>query len=306
MEAFLNAVSLLPEDIKEVLSGIDPSAAKSVNEIRFRCDMPVILGTVGDSYFITKSGRLTGKLETGVLFCSFKKLQEIVFSLSRRSIHTYQDMIAKGFIPLKGGCKAGVGGCAVMKNNEVYSVSPFNCVNIRVSRDYRGCASEVLKFTGECTSYLIVGTPLSGKTTVLRELCRYYSEENLFSPKKVAVIDERDEIASASFGAGKNLGIRTDVLSLYPKAVGANIALRTLSPDIIMLDEIGGEDEAEVLLSSMRSGVGVIATAHGDSFEEVIKKPNIKKLTDAGVFKKIVVLSGREHPCSVKEAVNLV
>lgn len=304
MEAFLNAVALLPEDIKSILLKTDEKIAVKINELRFRSDMPVRLDTLKESYFITESGRLTEKYETGVLKCSGRKLQEVVFSLSRRSIHTYQDMITKGFIPLKGGCKAGVGGCAVMKNGEVYSVSSFNCVNIRVSREFFGCSGEVVHASAGAYSYLLAGTPLSGKTTVLRDLCRYYSE-SAFPPKKIAVIDERDEIASLAFGGGKNLGRGTDVLSLYPKAVGAEIALRTLSPDIIMLDEIGASDEQEVLISSMNSGVGVIATAHAGSFDELLRRPNIKRLIEAGVFKKVIVLNGKEKPCTVKEAVSL-
>lgn len=304
MKAFLNAISLLPGDFKNVLGLLCESDAEKINEVRFRSNMPVRLNTRCEAFFITKSGRLTLKEEPGVLCCDDRQLQEIVFSLSRRSIHTYQDMIAKGFIPLRGGCKAGVAGCAVLRNGEVYSVSSFNSVNIRVSREYYGCSREVINAANSCTSYLIVGKPLSGKTTVLRDLCRYYSGKNSFSPKKIAVIDERDEIASLAFGGAADIGLQTDVLSLYPKAVGADIALRTLSPDIIMLDEIGAADETEVLLSSMNCGVGVIATAHGASFDEVIRRPNIKRLVRAGVFKKMIILNGKESPCTVKEAVS--
>lgn len=304
MKAFLNAISLLPDDFKKPLSLICDGDASNINEVRFRSNMPVRLNSRTEAFFVTESGRLTSKEETDVLTCSDRQLQEIVFSLSRRSIHTYQDMIAKGFIPLRGGCKAGVVGCAVLRNGEVYSVSSFNSVNIRVSREYYGSSRDVINAVKDCTSYLIVGKPLSGKTTVLRDLCRYYSGKNAFSPKKVAVIDERDEIASLAFGGAADVGLQTDVLSLYPKAVGADIALRTLSPDIIMLDEIGANDETEVLLSSMNCGVGVIATAHGGSYDEVIRRPNIKRLVKAGVFKKMVILNGKESPCTVKEAVS--
>lgn len=304
MKAFLNAISLLPGDFKKVLELLSESDAEKINEVRFRSNMPVRLNTRCEAFFVTESSRLTLKEEPGVLCCDDRQLQEIVFSLSRRSIHTYQDMIAKGFIPLRGGCKAGVAGCAVLRNGEVYSVSSFNSVNIRVSREYHGCSRDVINAARDCTSYLIVGKPLSGKTTVLRDLCRYYSGKNAFSPKKIAVIDERDEIASLAFGGAADLGLQTDVLSLYPKAVGADIALRTLSPDIIMLDEIGAADETEVLLSSMNCGVGVIATAHGASYDEVIRRPNIKRLVRAGVFKKMIILNGKESPCTVKEAVS--
>ena len=304
MKAFLNAISLLPDDFKKPLSLICDGDAAKINEVRFRSNMPVRLNSRTEAFFVTESGRLTSKEETDVLTCSDRQLQEIVFSLSRRSIHTYQDMIAKGFIPLRGGWKAGVVGCAVLRNGEVYSVSSFNSVNIRVSREYYGSSRDVINAVKDCTSYLIVGKPLSGKTTVLRDLCRYYSGKNAFSPKKVAVIDERDEIASLAFGGAADVGLQTDVLSLYPKAVGADIALRTLSPDIIMLDEIGANDETEVLLSSMNCGVGVIATAHGGSYDEVIRRPNIKRLVKSGVFKKMVILNGKESPCTVKEAVS--
>ncbi len=306
MKDFLNAISLLPDDLKIILKKIPPEYAKKINEIRFRADSPVILNTTDTAYFLKTDGMPGCVCNNSVVYCDERKLQEIVFSLSRRSIHTYQDMIAKGFIPLQGGCKAGVVGCAVIRNGSVYSVSSFNSVNIRVSREYNGCSDGVYNSVGkDCTSFLLVGQPLSGKTTVLRDLCRKYSDMNNGVSRKVAVIDERDEIASRAFGKGADLGTQTDVLSLYPKAVGTDIALRTLSPDIIMLDEIGADDEINVLLSSMNSGVNVIATAHGSGYSEVIKRPNIKRLVDAGVFKKVVVLEGKNAPCTVKEVISV-
>jgi stage III sporulation protein AA len=150
-----------------------------------------------------------------------------------------------------------------------------------------------------------VGQPLSGKTTILRDLCRYFAGEKCFEPKKIVIVDERDEIASKSFGGGVDVGVHTDVLSLYPKEVGIDIALRTLSPDIIVLDEIGSDDEVNAMLSGMNSGVGFIATAHGASFEDVLLRPNIKKMVDAKVFEKVIVLKGKEAPGEVKEVITL-
>jgi stage III sporulation protein AA len=249
---------------------------------------------------------VTVSFSEGLIKTEEKDLQEIVFSLSRRSLHTYQDMIAKGFIPLRNGCKAGVAGRAVMKNGSVYSVSSFNSVNIRVSREFYGCSCDLLSKIGmDCTSFLIVGAPLSGKTTLIRDLCRHFSGGNVLNPLKTAIIDERDEIASRSFGVGADVGVHTDVLTLYPKAVGTEIAVRTLSPDIIVLDEIGTEEEARAMLSGMNSGVSFIATAHGSSFEEVLRRPNIKRLINAKVFQKVVVLEGKNAPCKVKELISL-
>lgn len=306
MKDYLNAISLLPDNYRNLLSSVDKKLMEEIKEIRFRNSEPVTLNTQTEKYYINKSGSVSVSYSEGVVETSGRDLQEIVFSLSRRSLHTYQEMIAKGFIPLRNGCKAGVAGRAVMKNGSVYSVTAFNSVNIRVSREYYGCSKGITDAleNGE-ESILIVGSPLSGKTTLLRDLCRFYSGKNRISPLKTAIIDERDEIASRSFGDGRDVGIHTDVLTLYPKAIGTEIALRTLSPDIIIIDEIGSEEEASAMLSGMNSGVSFIATAHGGSFEEVLRRPNIKKLVDAGAFKKAVILEGKNEPCRVKEMISL-
>ena len=303
MKDYLKAISLLPQRYKDLLGAIPDSAGEKINEIRFRSGGAVTLETVKEPYYITRGGRLTVSYGDSLLTADSRDMQDIVFSLSRRSVHTYQDMIAKGFIPLHNGCKAGVAGCAVLRDGAVSSVSSFNSVNIRVSREIYGCCENVLASVGDCRSFLLVGPPLSGKTTILRDICRELSGGGKLHPLKTAVIDERDEIASRAFSEGNDVGIHTDVLSLYPKPAGMETALRMLSPDVIILDEIGGEAEANAMLSAMNSGVGFIATAHGASADEVLRRPNIKKLTDSGVFGALVVLEGRSSPGKVKETV---
>jgi stage III sporulation protein AA len=304
MKDYLNAISLLPDRYKSVLESISENIGAKVKEIRFRNGEPITLNTQNDIYYIRNNGVLTVAFSSDLLCVNEKDLEEIVFHLSRRSLHTYQDMIAKGFIPLRGGCKAGVVGRAVMKNGSVYSVSSFNSVNIRVARSFYGCSKDLIEKVGEdCASFLIIGAPLSGKTTVLRDLCRFYSGKDRLNPFKTAIVDERDEIASRSFGDGIDVGIHTDILTLYPKAIGTEIAVRTLSPDIVVLDEIGSDEEARAMLSAVNTGVNFIATAHGSSMEEVLRRPNIKRLVNAGAFKKAVVLYGKDNPCKVKEMV---
>lgn len=305
MQDFLNAISLLPPKYKDVLMNIPEDKCPEVKEIRFRVGEAVAINTQDHIYYITPSGRLTVSYTDSAIKTDDKDLQEIVFMLSRRSMHTYQDMIVSGYIPLYGGCKAGIAGRAVMRDGSIYSVSSFNSVNIRVARAFPGCADDILDKMGDCTSYIIIGSPMSGKTTLLRELCRCYAGRDVLHPRKVAIIDERDEIASRSFGYSIDVGAHTDVLTLYPKAVGTEIAVRTLSPEIVVLDEIGTEEESRALLSGVNSGVDFIATAHGSSIEEVLRRPNIKTLVNAGVFKKIAVLEGKEAPCKVKELISL-
>ena len=305
MQDFINAIALLPEKYKDALMNISPDKCREIKEIRFRVGEAVTINTREHIYYLSPSGRLMTSYTDNSFMTDEKDLQEIVFMLSRRSMHTYQDMIVKGYIPLYGGSKAGIAGRAVMRDGSIYSVSSFNSVNIRVSRAFKSCADDLLHKVGDCTSYMIIGSPMSGKTTLLRELCRQYAGRDIFDPKKITIVDERDEIASRSFGHSIDVGAHTDVLTLYPKAIGTEIAVRTLSPEIVVLDEIGTEEEARALLSGMNSGVDFIATAHGFSFEEVLRRPNIKTLVNAGVFKKIVVLEGKDNPCKVKELISL-
>ena len=159
MKDFLNAISLLPDKYRNILSLIAVDHAKEIKEIRFRNGGAVTLCSKNKFFYITTAGMLSLSYCDNVLKTDERDLQEIVFMLSRRSLHTYQDMIAQGYIPLRGGCKAGVAGRAVMKNGSVYSISSFNSVNIRISREFYGCAKEVLDAVGDCQSYIIVGPP---------------------------------------------------------------------------------------------------------------------------------------------------
>lgn len=301
MKNYREAVSLLPRDLKNELLSVNEDKMCKINEIRLRAKRAVSFIIDGSPMYLCAGGRLSSLYPSNGVTLSAGKLEETVSALCRYSVHSYTECINKGYVTLPGGHRAGICGTAAVRDGEITAVRCFTSVNIRIARDYYSCSSELISKLAGCRSFLIIGSPMSGKTTLLRDLCRYFSDGSN-NPKKLAVIDERDEIAALGAGGeGRNLGVNTDVLSLYPKGMGIEIALRCFSPDIIVLDEIGGLLEAKKILEGVNSGVEFVATAHGSSVEEAVSRPQIKLLVSSGAFKKAAVLCGSEAPCEVKE-----
>ncbi len=207
------------------------------------------------------------------------------------SIHSYENEISQSFITVKGGHRVGLAGSAVIKDGKISTIKCISSINFRIASEVKGCADKIMSsiFDKGLASIIISGCPSSGKTTILRDLCRQLSRKY-----NVSVIDERGEIGAVFRGEIQNdLGNMCDIFDGYPKAYGIETALRVMSPDIIICDEIGGEDEVKHLLSCVNSGVKIIASAHSGSIEELKGRKNIKILLES--FDYIVQLGGRNN-----------
>src|SRR5690606_8945500 len=93
---------------------------------------------------------------------------------------------------------------------------------------------------------LIVSPPQCGKTTLIRDLARLASTGTDQTPSfKVGIVDERSEIAGCFHGVPQHdVGPRTDVLDACPKAEGMMMMIRSMSPDILVVDEIGRAEDS--------------------------------------------------------------
>lgn len=154
------------------------------------------------------------------------------------------------------------------------------------------CAALQTHFIG----MLLVGEPGSGKTTLLRSMAR----ELVCQKKLVSVIDERRELFSGS-SRRKTPGEALDVIAGIPKGQAVQMALRTLSPQILLLDELGGLDEVTALEQGLFSGVDFIATLHAASPEEAVGRPQVQALQARGALHVLVWLKGRAEPGQVRE-----
>jgi stage III sporulation protein AA len=165
----------------------------------------------------------------------------------------------------------------------------INGLNIRIAREIRGCASPLMKYVDKpLQNVLIISPPGKGKTTLLRDMARQLSDGGY----NVGIVDERSEIAGTYLGVVQNdVGMRTDVLDGCPKRAGMYAVLRVMSPDVLVVDEIGGKDDADVIMETVNSGVKLLCTAHGGGVDEVRRKPDFAELVNKKVFGRYVVLA---------------
>lgn len=298
----------LSDRLKHKLKGIPGEMKRQIREIHVRLGRPLTVNTGREELFVTDSGDLCRRYTPHAYRANQSDLNESFKVLCGYSVHSCQNEIRSGFLTIRGGHRAGICGTAVTERGKLSGVRDISSISLRVARQVIGAADELIRaayptgtegFPTICGT-LIVGIPASGKTTLLRDLIRQMASGNLGRIYKVAVVDERGELGASFRGEPQNdLGYCCDLLDGYPKGEGMNLALRTLSPHVIVCDEIGAQEDADAVLDSLNAGVSVIATAHASNLEELLRRRQIARLLTEGAFQKIVFLKGANQPAKV-------
>lgn len=224
------------------------------------------------------------------------ELTEMLNYLSDYSPYALEEELRQGFFTMKGGHRVGVAGRANRKREDgeevVRRIVDIGALNIRVAHEVKGCAAPVYPYirSDSIKSAFILAEPGMGKTTLLRDLIRMLSNGDTTHPGvKVAVVDERSEIAACYCGVPQNdLGPRVDVLDNCPKGKGMQMLLRTMSPQVIAVDELGRRDEFEAVQEILYSGCHLLATVHAGSIDELYEKPFMAGLLETGQIERLV------------------
>lgn len=234
---------------------------------------------------------------------SKEEIEKIFNNICGGTVYKFENQIKNGYITIAGGHRVGFSGTAVYNNDELLTIKNITSINFRISRQIKNAARELIGHIlnkDKIYSALIVSEPGGGKTTILTDLARHISN----SGKRCAVIDERGEICSVFNGiAQKEIGELTSVFDGYLKGDGMLMALRSMSPQVIICDEIGSIQDTDAMLEAMNAGVPVISTAHASDEEELLSRPQIEKIIDYGAVDKIVFLKGPEFPGAVKKII---
>lgn len=303
-EEVLQVISALPKRIREHLLHISPSLLDELTEIRLRANGPVLLASPARTFYITVGGKPT-YMPSEHLFCVTQhEIQDIVTHVCGYSVHSHQEDFKNGYLILTGGHRIGLCGTAVTENGKVIGIREISALNIRITKKIPHAAQETLRlgYQSGLQNLLLVGAPMSGKTTVLRDLAKELSEGYIGTPVKCAVIDERGELFSAeSFAPGR--GCTMDILSGYSKADGIALAVRALSPDIIFCDEIGSAEDVHAIADGMRCGVHFAATVHADSVQTLYQRQKLKPLFADGLFDTVLTLGTKENIGKITEIV---
>lgn len=248
------SLSFLPQDIKGAISHLNYNF---LYEIRLRRGQPVIIGYGGAYRYLGKYGLSSGASDRIIA----AEIAPVLNAATDGCIYNYTEQMKNGFITVEHGVRIGIAGEYVTDGGAVTTIKTVTSLNIRIPHAVDGCASSICRalFVPVPKSVLIYSKPGMGKTTILRDIARYFTKNTLLN---VLVFDERGEIAAMdAFGEGFDLGA-VDVVRSYCKKGAIASAIRAMNPDVIITDELYGDDDIKAVKYAADCGITVIASSH--------------------------------------------
>ncbi len=305
LSRFNEIITYVSPRIQYYLKNISENTINNIQEIRIRSNRPIVIVTSAGSSFLNKSGKLCYILSSNCVTATENEINDCVNKMCGYSMHSHYEDILNGYITLPNGSRVGLTGTAVYDKNEVKGMKNIDGINIRIPRFISGISESLFNsiFEKNTAGLAIVGPPSSGKTTLLKDLVYQFSSGRTGKYYKVCVIDERKEIIS-SHNDYSLIGLNTDVLYGYPKSKGISMAVRTLSPDIIVCDEIDS-NEVDTIVDVMNTGVCFIVSVHALNFEELKRKKFYKLMIDNKCINYIALLKGCHEPGTISKIIKI-
>ncbi len=283
---------VFPSNLQYIMTNINDETKNSVYEIRLRSDKPIILRTSAGLKFLKRNGQVTCHCDSDCISIGVIEMEVIFSRLCEQSLYSYENTIKNGYIPLRNGCRAGVCGDF---SDVSYNLRSVSSINLRIARQICGCEEHTFRLMNKSPkSVIIAGPPGSGKTTVLRELSRRFSDMHYC----VCLLDERGELAGMHESKSVfDIGMNTDVIAFRNKVESADMAIKYLCPNIIVFDEIA--DDACIINRCVATGVSVFTTMHAETLGDVYTR--LKLLGINKSFFNIIAVLNNEHFGDVRE-----
>lgn len=277
-------LEFLTEDLHAALRYVNLNL---VYELRIRANKPVVVNYGGKYMFLGPKG-VTENIGSAVR-SSYAEIEKIIYRASEFSVYSVTEQLRQGFLTGANGERIGLAGIFVYENGSAFTVKEVTSLNIRVPHEVRGCGEYIFSqcFSKGLRNILIVSPPGRGKTTILRDLTRLVSARYLIN---VLVNDERNEICAQYRDFSLDTGAFTDVIRYSYKRDALVSAVRAMRPDLIVTDELIGEEEVAALADCVRSGVNVVASAHFKDIPSLKNSAPFARAVKEKIFDYYVVL----------------
>ena len=290
-------LNVLAKSIRAIIENEELDFEK-LEEIRLRIDQPLIVEYENVEMVLPSKAK-------NKHIVTKEEIRETMDYICKYSLYAYEQELKQGFVTIEGGHRAGVMGKVILENNRVKNLQYISSVNIRVAHEIIGCADSIMQYitkNREVCHTLIISPPRCGKTTLIRDIIRQISDGNRYVRGcTVGVVDERSELGGCYLGVAQNhLGMRTDILDCCPKAEGMMMMIRSMSPQVVAVDEIGTPEDIKALESVLNCGCKILATVHGNNIDDVRKKPLLSAMVHAHIFDRYVLLSNRMQAGTVQ------
>ncbi len=257
---FLAPLQALPSDLFD-----------KITEVRFRLEKPFSVTAGGKNILLNRNGTPCGISDA--LRASREDMDELLARMTDGSLYAFEDCIRMGFLPLDGGCRAGIAGSAFPDGNGRPAFREITSVNLRIPRFVPDFARPLTDRLSNAVGALVISPPAYGKTTFLRSAAWLLCSGT--HPRRVGIADERSELYLPDGLCDRVVGC--------PKSYAVELLTRTMSPEYLVCDELGAGEE-DALLAAANTGVSLIASAHGGSLEQAMRRPCVSRLVNANVF----------------------
>lgn len=265
----------LPEKIRQALAYVD---INFLYEIRFRIGFPVKIKYKTSTYYLSNNG--TSLDYNNSIYCNEKDIEYIINFATEHSIYAFNDRIKEGYLTIENGIRIGICGECVYSNSHLQTIKNFTSLNVRISHEIFGCSDKIFDIiynNGTIYNTLIVSVPFLGKTTLLKDISRKFNKINQYS---VLIIDERGEFENIK---GENI----DSIKYCNKNYAFNNAIRTMTPEIVITDELITENDWKCAKNAISSGIKIVASCHSGDIVQLSNKEYFIK----NIFARYVILS---------------
>lgn len=269
-----------------IVNALNKTDTDTLSELRLRTDFPIFGIFKGKKAYLSDEGATLDR--NNALICRQGVILETVVNATERSLYAFNDRLKQGFITTRDGVRIGVAGECVFDNDRIITIKKISSLNIRVPHEIKNCSAAIYNkiFSHSVCNTLLVSPPAKGKTTILKDLARKFNDNTDYS---VLIIDERGEFNSIS---GENI----DLIKYSNKIYALSYAIRSMSPNIVITDELQSKEDWKSAEQAAYSGVKIVASCHGKDIEDLKSKDFFNK----NVFERYVVIDADKPAGSVK------